>query len=360
MTGRVLIAPVVLPHAGCEPGCPLCPPSGGLEGRRTPLPIPQPSDVHEAVVRARARDPERPIEIAFYGGDLWALPRGPRTALLDAAETEVRRRRATGIRLALGPRSVLRAPLGEFRSRGVCAVEVAALTLHGPTLRALGMHRPPRAALGAIGRLQRARLRAIAVLMPGLPMSSHRSALGAVEAVVRARPDGVRLLPALALGGTLLGELYRSGSWVPMDLDEAVTTCREQVRVLRASGVPVLRVGMQPDQDLWEAPPVLAGPHDPRLRHRVEAELMRARAVQALTSVWSFGTRRVTFVVHPSEESWLRGHENCTIRGFQERFRLEAIRVLAMNEQPRGRIRAAVGLLERDEIPPLRGERKAS
>ena len=238
-------------------------------------------------------------------------------------------------------------------------MEVAVHSMHPETLRALGLGHTPRAVLGALGRLHRARLRAIAVLSPGLPMSSHRSAIKSVETVLRTRPDGVRLLPALALGGTRLGDLHRRGAWVPMQVGQAITTCREQVRILRQAGVPVLRVGMQPDQDLWEAPPVLAGPFDPSLRTRVEAGLLREAATDALTSAWSFGTRAVTFVVHPREESWLRGHENHTLRDLQERFRLDRIRVLALSEQPRGRIRAIAGLVDRDDVPPLRGARKA-
>ena len=360
MNGRPAIAPVVLPHARCEAGCPLCPAERGLDSRSHFAPVPSPDEVHSSVAKALGRSRGRAVEIGFYGGDLWSLPRGPRTALLDAAETEVRRKRASGIRLSLTPHSVLRAPLGEFRTRGVRAVEVGVFSVHGNTLRALGMKRAARCGVEAMGRLHRARLRAIAVLMPGLPSSSHRSALTTAEAVLRTRPDGVRLLPALALGGTNLGALFRTGRWVPMELDQAVTTCREQVRLVRAAGVPVLRVGMQPDQDLWEAPPILAGPFDPSLRHRVESDLLRGPASAALTSVWSFGTRAVTFIVHPGDESWLRGHENSTIRSFRDRFRLESIRVLALSEQPRGRIRAIAGLLQREQVPPLRGERKAS
>jgi len=354
---RPRIAPVVLPHAHCEPGCPLCP---SADGQLAPPPVPDPSWVHDAVARARERYGNAPIELAFYGGDLWSLPRGPRTALLDAAETEVRRRRVQGIRLSMGARSVLRAPLGEFRARGVRAIEVTVLSLHPATLRALGVTRGARSALGAIGRLHRARIRAIATLMPGLPMSSHRSAVTTAEAVSRTRPSGVRLLPALALGGTRLGDLFERGAWVPMEVREAITTCREQIRVFRAGGTPIVRVGLQPDQDLWAAPPILGGPWEPSLRTLVESDLLRGIATDAVRGIWRFGTRAVTFVVNPREESWLRGHENRTLRGLQERFRLDSIRVLPLPEQPRGTIRALSGLKDPGDVPPLRGARKAS
>lgn len=351
---RPPIAAVLLPHGRCHAGCPFCPPPG-----RILPPIPGPEVVREAVARTRARRGDRPVEIAFYGGDLWALPRGPRTALLDAAEGEVRRGRAVSIRLALAPESVLRAPLAEFRARGVRTVEVGVWSMARGPLESLGARRQPRAGTEALGRLIRARLRAIAVLMPGLPNSSHRTALASIDAVLRARPAGVRLLPALALGGTILGEAFVDETWVPMARSEAVTTCKEMLRRVRAAHVPVLRVGLQPDQDLWEAPPVLAGPYVGDLRMIVESELLRAEATAALTSAWSFGTRAVTFVVHPREESWLRGPENATIRQLRERFRLEEVRILPVAEQPPGRVRVLRGLVDLDAVPRL-PRRKAS
>jgi len=236
MTERAVIAPVVLPHRDCEPGCPLCPADTGIDARDFTPPVQGPAEVRDAVSKARKRRPGALVEVAFYGGDLWALPRGERTALLDAAEGEVRAGRASGVRVSMTPQSVLRAPLGELVSRGVVSAEVAVFSVHRETLVALGLRRSARVSLDAIGRLHRARLRAIAVLMPGLPMSSHHSAMTTVEAVIRAGADGVRLLPALALGGTRLGAQYRSGRWVPMEFGEAVTTCREQVRTLRAPG----------------------------------------------------------------------------------------------------------------------------
>ena len=355
MTRRAPIAAVVLPHGCCHAGCPFCPPASKILP-----PVPGAELVHDVVERTRAKRGDTSVELAFYGGDLWAMPRAERTALLDAAEAEVRRGRASGIRLALTPESVLRAPLAEFRARGVHTVEVGVWTMARAPLEALGTRRPPRAGTEALGRLHRARLRAIAVLMPGLPGSSHRSALASVDAVLKARPDGVRLLPALALGGTTLGDAFLASEWTPMDRRQAVTTCKEMLRRVREAHVPVLRVGLQPEQDLWEAPPVLAGPYVADLRMIVESELLRAEATRALTSAWSFGTRAVTFVVCPREESWLRGPENATIRQLQERFRLTEVRILPVAEQPAGRVRVLRGLVEAEAVPPLPRARKAS
>ena len=193
---RPVIAAVAIPHGFCPPGCPHCP----VEATHDPHDLlPDPVAVSAAVDRvidrgvAQGEEPA-PVEIGLYGGDVWALPRGPRTDLLDAAEWEVRRGRASGIRITASPMSVLRAPITEFRARGIRAVEVPIHSLDRRVLRALGMRHSPRAGLEAIGRLNRFRMRSVATLTPGLPGSSHRSSLATVEGVVRARPAAARCL----------------------------------------------------------------------------------------------------------------------------------------------------------------------
>lgn len=356
---RPRIAPVLVPHGHCGPACPWCPQEAAAEPR-----FAHPEEVEEAVdlALARAGTKGRGVELALYGGDVWSLPRGPRTALLDAAEREFRRGRVSSLRLTLSPASVLRAPLTEFMKRGLRAVELPVHSLDRDVLRLLGYRGPLRLAREAVGRLARARLRSIVHLSPGLPGSSHASAVQSAQIIARTRPDAARLLPALVLEGTRLDHAHRVHGWQPMALNQAVATCKEVAAALRSEGVEVIRIGLQPRVDLARRRRVLAGPHDPALRLRVESELLGVVAGRALTSSFRFGTRAFTLVVHPSEESFLRGPENRTVRALRDQFRLDRIRIVGVDEQPRGTVRAFEGELDPPEIPPLppKGRRRAS
>lgn len=336
------VTPVLLPHGACPPGCPYCPPQPAA------VRWPGPELVDDA---AALGGPDR--ELGLFGADLWALPRGPRTALLDAAERAVRRRQVRGLRVTLSPESVLRSPLAELRARGVRTVELPVLTTEPLPLRLLGVCRRPAAGLDAIGRLRRARIRVIAHLAPGLPGDSHHGALRAADTILRARPDAVRILPALSLDGTRLAAMHRAGAWDPMSLEEGVHTCRCVLQRVRAAGVEVVRVGLQPAADLPGRPAVLGGPFAPDLRLRVESELMARTARDALTSVFVLGTRAATLAVHPAEESFLRGPESRNVIQLRRQFRLERLRVVPVPEQPRGQVRAFPGELGPEQIPPL-------
>ena len=363
MSQRPAIAAVLLPHGLCPGACPYCPTDAADETKDL---LPDPVDVSAAVDRvldrehARGRE-QRPVEIALYGGDLWALPRPLRTGLLDVAEWEVRRGRATGIRVTLSPRSVLRAPLPEFLARGIHSVELPIHTMEQAAVRRLGSRMPTRFGIEAIGRLNRYKFRSIVHWTPGLPGTSHNSSLEGFNEVLAAGPSAVRILPALVVAETPLAKIVAGSEWRPMTVEQAVLTCRHLMDLAAHKEVEVVRVGLQPEQDLLRGPEVIAGPWDANLRGRVESERMLVRATSALTSAFSLGRRAFTFVVHPREESWLRGMESVNLRILREQFRLDELKVLSTQELPCGELRVFAGVL--DEVPPLppsRGTKRAS
>ena len=363
---RAPIAAVVLPHGFCLPGCPYCPAGPGI---RPDVLLPGPEAVGGAIdrlirIRRLAGLPPVAVELGFYGGDLQQLPRGPRTALLDAAELEVRRGRAASIRLTAAPASVLRASLSEWRSRGVRAVEIPVHSLDVRVLRGLGQRsrKAPRLGPEAVARVNRARMRSIVHLTPGLPASSHATAMRTLDGLLRAHPRAARVLPALVLEGTRLAAIHGRGGWHPMSATEAVSTVSRLLTRLRGAGVEVIRVGLQPESDLLLGPQVLAGPWDPDLRARAEGEIQRGRAVSAIARVFELGTRAFTLVVHPAEEAWLRGVGSLNLHLLRARFRLDQLRVLPLPEQPSGELRAFPGLLGPDEVPalPPKPRRRAS
>lgn len=335
------IAPVPLPHVACGPWCPFCPEGGGGEpGRWTP----GPEDVARAVAThiPPAGDGDGLREIAFYGGDFAVLPRGSRDSLLDAAEGYFRRGRATGIRAVMGPASLAVAPLADFRARGLRTVEIPALALDD---RVLAEARAPWRAAQVRNLVARLRLQGFRVglaLVPGLPADSHERALGSAHRVVAARPDFVRVLPALALRGTRLGRLAADGRWLPMTLAQAVETCKEVVRVLRRGGVEVVRVGLQPETDIRPEPEVVAGPAHRCLRTLVEAALYRQLAVDLLAERCRFG-KSFVLRVSPGDESYLRGPENANIRELRRRFRLDRLLVVLDPAVPRYELRGEPG-----------------
>jgi hypothetical protein len=145
-----------------------------------------------------------------------------------------------------------------------------------------------------------------------------------------------------------------------MSVDEAVATSKHVVKRLRDGDIEVIRVGLQPAVDLQEAPDVIAGPYDPAMRQRVESELLRGAAADALRRAFSVGVEEFTFLVHPREEAFLRGHENEVLRRLRDQFRLRSLRVVASPRASRGRPIAVRGSPGSEAIDHASDARKAS
>jgi len=329
------IVPVLLPHGICGAACPLCPPVVDTEAVEALMP--DSSDVRRAMQRYTAGgtgDGSGRTLLAFYGAPLAAQPHPVRTRLLDAGEREFRSSRIDGIRLVCDLPRMLRAPLGEWRMRGVRSVEIPLLSMHRDVLRPWGSVDSP----ALVGRaLQKARWLGIEVglqIMPGLPGDTHERSVDTARAVAKMSPSFVRILPALALEGTRLERWWRERDWTPMSLGQAVETCAEMVRVFRDRGIPVARVGLQPEFDLLRGPRALDGPYHPSLRHLVESALFRRLALdQARARPFE---QVLTLRFHPADESLLRGPENRTLAELRRRFKFRRIDLQADAGIPRG------------------------
>ena len=334
------IVPVLVPHGLCGPGCPFCPPATPDPGETAAL-MPRPEDIPLAMLRYAAHgDPYRPTVLAFYGGSLPSLDHRVRAPLLDEAERQFRSGRVDAIRLTCDPARLSRVPLAELRSRGVRSLEVPLLSTEPRVLREISSEALPGELRNLMPRLWGAFSEVGITLVPGLPGDSHERAGRTARLVARLQPSYVRLLPALALEGTRLEAWWRGGRWDPMTLEQAVDTISAMLAVFREAGVPVIRVGLQPQFDLVRGPAVLEGPYHPSLRQLVESRLIR-RALLEAAGRQPF-SERVAIRFHPADEAYVRGVENATLRELQRRFRIGRVELVPDPARSRGRPRLEI------------------
>jgi histone acetyltransferase (RNA polymerase elongator complex component) len=127
-------------------------------------------------------------------------------------------------------------------------------------------------------------------LMVGLPGDTAEKDLQSVRESIALHPKLIRIYPALILRGTAMEELYQKGEYAPYDLEEAVKICAQMLDAYEEAGIPVIRMGLQPTEEINENAQVLAGPFHPAFRELVESYRLCRR-------VETFGGRAVTLTV---------------------------------------------------------------
>ena len=164
-------------------------------------------------------------------------------------------------------------------------------------------------------------------LMPGLPGDSADTFRTTVDVVMVLKPDFVRLYPALVITGTPLERLYREGKYDPLTLDEAVSMCREAYTKFEVAGISVVRMGLQPTEELERPGTILAGPYHPAFRQLVESSIFLDKMRAALRED-NAKRRTAVFAVSPRDVSAAIGQRRGNIERLKREFGLSDVRIV--------------------------------
>ena len=149
-------------------------------------------------------------------------------------------------------------------------------------------------------------------MMPGLPRETRDSFQQTVAKTIELRPEFVRLYPTIVIEGTKLAEMYRSGRYTPLGLEEAVDICAEAVTRFEEEQIPVIRIGLMSSPTLLQEGQVLAGPWHPSFGELVRARVYQNKIAQGVPK--GLEGRRIQVRVNPKDLSLLLGYKNKGLR----------------------------------------------
>ena len=113
--------------------------------------------------------------------------------------------------------------------------------------------------------------------MPGLPGDTFEKDIESVKKSISMKPDICRLYPSLVLKDTPMEIMYNRGDYIPYTVEEAVDICKELYKMYNSNNINVIRIGLQPTDEIAEGKDVVAGPFHPAFRELVEGSLMADR-----------------------------------------------------------------------------------
>ncbi len=307
-----MILPFFIPHAGCPHQCVFCD-QRRITGKQGG---PEPSAVGPAVEdRLKAAPGREPMEVAFFGGTFTALPRERQLAYLSAVRPFITAGAVSGIRVSTRPDAVTPDVLALLKQHQVRTVELGVQSMDSEVLRLSGRGHTPEDTVRASVLLREQGFLFGIQLMPGLPGDSPELFLRTVEQVIGLAPGFVRIYPALVIAGTPLERLYRDGNYLPLSLPEAVTLCSRALGRFREAGIAVIRIGLQPTEDLLRPGAVVAGPWHPAFGQLVESSLFLDRMRSLLA-----GSRSRTLRVHPRDLSTAIGQRKTNLGALRREF----------------------------------------
>lgn len=314
MTARAHIIPVFVPNLGCPHACVFCN-QRRISGSLTPATA---EDVRRAVLQAAASTPEgAKRQLAFYGGSFTAVPADRQERLLAAAQPFLADGTLSALRVSTRPDAVDDAALVRLRRFGVETVELGAQSMDDGVLALSGRGHTAGDVTEAAKRVKAAGFKLILQMMTGLPGSDDARDLETARALAALAPDGVRIYPTVIVRDTALCELWRAGRYREHTVEDAVRVCAQLLPIFEAAGIPVIRLGLNPTEELT-AGGAVGGAYHPALGELVRARIL-LRQAEALLAGTEPGAD-IVLGIDPTRLSQLVGQHGCNRRALEERF----------------------------------------
>ena len=322
MSARESIIPVFVPHLGCPNDCVFCN-QRRISGSLAPA-------CPEDVIRAIESAGEGTSQLAFYGGSFTAIPDAEQEALLGAAQPYLQSGRISSIRLSTRPDAIDGEVLGRLRRYGVGTVELGAQSMDDRVLALSGRGHTSQDVAEAARSVKAAGFRLILQMMTGLPGSEDETDVETARRLAALGPDGVRVYPTVIVRDTTLCDLWRAGRYKEHTVEDAVRVCACILPVFEAAGIPVIRLGLNPTDDL-SGGDALGGAYHPALGELVKARMRRAELETLLEGVPE-GTD-VTVEVPRRLLSQYTGQHGQNREYLREKYRLRSLKLRAADTE---------------------------
>ena len=313
------ILPVFIPHAGCPNDCVFCN-QRAISGQCA---VPSPSDIAAEITAALSRlHPGEPPKLAFYGGSFTAIAESQQEELLSVTDELIAAGRLSDVRISTRPDAITPEILERLRRHHVTTVELGVQSMDECVLLKSGRGHTAQDTVQAARLVKQAGLTLILQTMVGLPGSTRETERETARRIAELTPDGVRIYPVVVLPDTELYERYRRGAYRALEPEQAAEWCADMLEVFLAADIPVIRVGLNPSEDLHAQ--AVAGAYHPAMGDMAYNALWYRRLREQLLH-----SEKDVLTVPKRELSRAIGQRRCNLLRLRREFPERNIRIAA-------------------------------
>ncbi len=304
--------PIFVPHKGCPYDCVFCN-QKRITGNLTET---TPEDVTRTIDEylKTLPDSDCDIEVAFFGGSFTGIPIDEQSALMERVSPYIATGRISGIRLSTRPDYITREILDNLKNYGVTTIELGVQSMVDTVLKAANRGHLAEDVIGAVKLIGEYDFSLGLQMMTGLPSDTDEFSIETARRLIALKPDFVRIYPTLTIKDTYLEKLYRSGKYTPQTLDGAVNLAKDLLLMFEEAGIRVIRIGLQPTDEIQMGASVVAGPFHSAFGELVESAVYYDIIKNAIDGK----SKNITVYVNPTEISKAVGNKRKNIIKLRE------------------------------------------
>lgn len=317
MSKKYYVIPIFVPHKGCPHDCIFC-----NQKKITGVTEDITSQIVESIIESHLGTIDKKcstVEVAFFGGSFTAIPKEQQDELLKAAYKYLENNKIDAIRLSTRPDYISDDILINLKKFGVSIVELGVQSMDEEVLQRSCRGHSALDVINAIRLLKKYGFTVGVQVMIGLPGDSKEKCINTVKCLICEKPDIARIYPALVIKNTMMEELYYSGFYSPFSLEDTIQICKNIVILFEKNNITVIRIGLQPTENISLNGDIVAGPFHPSMRQLVYSSLYRDILEQCLLSSFS-NEDNITIKCNSKELSNVIGQHRDNINYLEKKY----------------------------------------
>lgn len=325
------IIPIFISHRGCPFQCVFCNQVkiNGEDGNISPAEVSEIIERHLENPKAKCET----VEVAFFGGSFTCMPMDFQTALLSVAMKYKESGKISHIRLSTRPDGISKEILENLKEHGADIVELGVQSMDDDILRETKRGYTAEQVCDAVRLLRDFGFQIGLQMMVGLPGDNYEKMRATGIKLSLLSPDFVRIYPTLVICNTELERSYHAGLFQPLSISEAVNICADLLLFFEWKRIPVIRIGLQPSENMTWGRDIIAGPFHPSFRQLVESMKVRNLLDMYFESKnLPLKEKRILIQCMAKRISYLMGQKRENLHYFSDRYGLLEMKFLPTEE----------------------------
>lgn len=271
MSNRHYIIPIFVSHEGCPHNCVFCN-QNSITGTEQRVDAEFTRNTIEQYLKTINRE-NSIVEVSFFGGTFTAVDINRQKELLAIAKEYKDNGSIDFIHLSTRPDYIDEQILNNLKNYSVDVIELGVQSLDKEVLLKSGRGHSEEDVVEASRLIKEYGFVLGHQIMLGLPGDTFEKDIQTTQKSILMKPDIYRIYPALVIKNTPMEMMYNAETYKPYELYEAVEITKIIYSMLIANDIKVIRVGLQPTEEINSGKELVAGPFHPAFRELVESRL---------------------------------------------------------------------------------------
>lgn len=272
MSKNYYIIPIFVPHEGCPYDCVFCNQSS-ITGIHETVDEEYTHNIIKDYLNT-IKNNGAVIEVSFFGGSFTAININRQKSLLKVAKQYKDEGKIKYIRLSTRPDCIDKEILDNLKKYGVDIIELGVQSLDNEVLKLSGRGHEEEVVYSSSKLIKEYGFTLGHQIMLGLPGDNFKKDIETTEKIISMKPDICRIYPALVVKNTPMEYMLNNNLYEPYSLNEAIKITKVIYGMLISNNIKVIRVGLQPTEEINVGKEIVQGPFHPAFRELVESSIM--------------------------------------------------------------------------------------